>query len=435
VGLETSTSGSESRFALYVEALTAALGHADRAVPFQSYCAGLLLPGDRKSVEPMAARLQPGRVRAAHQSLHHFVAKSDWSDDAVLAAVRGRVLPIIEQHGPIRALIIDDTGMPKKGRHSVGVARQYCGQLGKQDNRQVAVSLSAANDHASLPIAYQLYLPQEWADDADRRAQAGVPDDVVFRTKQQIALEQLRAARAAAVQAEIVLADAGYGNDTEFCDGVSKIGLPYVVGIQSSTSLWPPDMKPLAKAPWSGRGRPTSAIRRDDEHQPVSGKQLALDLPKKAWRRVTWREGSNTVLSSRFAAVRVHPAHRDYQRATPRPQEWFLIEWPEDEPEPTKYFLSTLPASISRRALVNSAKLRWRIERDYQDLKQELGLGHYEGRGWRGFHHHATLCIAAYGFLLSERGAFPPSGSGRAVLIEEHPLPGDYRPRGSADQT
>jgi SRSO17 transposase len=315
------------------------------------------------------------------------------------------------------------------------VARQYCGQLGKQDNRQVAVSLSAANDHASLPIAYQLYLPQEWADDADRRAQAGVPDDVVFRTKPQIALEQLRAARAAAVQAEIVLADAGYGNDTEFCDGVSKIGLPYVVGIQSSTSLWPPDMKPLAKAPWSGRGRPTSAIRRDDEHQPVSGKQLALDLPKKAWRRVTWREGSNTVLSSRFAAVRVHPAHRDYQRATPRPQEWFLIEWPEDEPEPTKYFLSTLPASISRRALVNSAKLRWRIERDYQDLKQELGLGHYEGRGWRGFHHHATLCIAAYGFLLSERGAFPPSGSGRAVLIEEHPLPGDYRPRGSADQT
>jgi SRSO17 transposase len=435
VGLETSTSGSESRFALYVEALTAALGHADRAVPFQSYCAGLLLPGDRKSVEPMAARLQPGRVRAAHQSLHHFVAKSDQSDDAVLAAVRGRVLPIIEQHGPIRALIIDDTGMPKKGRHSVGVARQYCGQLGKQDNRQVAVSLSAANDHASLPIAYQLYLPQEWADDADRRAQAGVPDDVVFRTKPQIALEQLRAARAAAVQAEIVLADAGYGNDTEFCDGVSKIGLPYVVGIQSSTSLWPPDMKPLAKAPWSGRGRPTSAIRRDDEHQPVSGKQLALDLPKKAWRRVTWREGSNTVLSSRFAAVRVHPAHRDYQRATPRPQEWFLIEWPEDEPEPTKYFLSTLPASISRRALVNSAKLRWRIERDYQDLKQELGLGHYEGRGWRGFHHHATLCIAAYGFLLSERGAFPPSGSGRAVLIEEHPLPGDYRPRGSADQT
>jgi SRSO17 transposase len=294
VGLETSTSGSESRFALYVEALTAALGHADRAVPFQSYCAGLLLPGDRKSVEPMAARLQPGRVRAAHQSLHHFVAKSDWSDDAVLAAVRGRVLPIIEQHGPIRALIIDDTGMPKKGRHSVGVARQYCGQLGKQDNCQVAVSLSAANDHASLPIAYQLYLPQEWADDADRRAQAGVPDDVVFRTKPQIALEQLRAARAAAVQAEIVLADAGYGNDTEFCDGVSKIGLPYVVGIQSSTSLWPPDMKPLAKAPWSGRGRPTSAIRRDDEHQPVSAKQLALDLPKKAWRRVTWREGSNT---------------------------------------------------------------------------------------------------------------------------------------------
>ena len=435
MGLESSGRGSESRFAAYVEALASALGHADRAAPFQSYCAGLLLPGDRKSVEPMAARVQPGRVQAAHQSLHHFVAKSDWSDDAVLAAVRRRVLPVIEQHGPIRALIIDDTGMPKKGRHSVGVARQYCGQLGKQDNCQVAISLSAANDHASLPIAYQLYLPQEWAHDPDRRAQAGVPEDVVFRTKPQIALEQLRAARAAAIEAEVVLADAGYGNDTDFRDGVSQIGLPYVVGIQSSTSLWPPGMKPLAKKPWSGRGRPTSAIRRDNEHQPISAKQLALDLPKKAWRRVTWREGSNNVLASRFAAVRVHPAHRDYHRPTPRPEEWCLIEWPEDEPEPTKYFLSTLPAAISRRALVNTAKLRWRIERDYQDLKQELGLGHYEGRGWRGFHHHATLCIAAYGFLLSERGAIPPSGPRRAVLIEEHPLPRGYRPRGSPDQT
>jgi len=199
----------QSRFATYVQAVTSALGHADRAAPFQSYCAGLLLPGGRKSVEPMAARLQPGRVQAAHQSLHHFVAKSDWSDDAVLAAVRGRVLPVIERRGPIRALIIDDTGMPKKGKHSVGVARQYCGQLGKQDNCPVAVSLSATNDHASLPIAYRLYLPHEWADDADRRAQAGVPDDVVFQTKPQIALDQLRAALAAGIEAEVALLATG----------------------------------------------------------------------------------------------------------------------------------------------------------------------------------------------------------------------------------
>ena len=257
---------------------------------------------------------------------------------------------------------------------------------------QVAVSLSAANDHASLPIAYRLYLPHEWADDPDRRAQAGVPDDVVFQTKPQIALDQLRAALVAGIEAEVALLDAGYGNDTDLRDGITEIGLAYVVGIQSSTSLWPPGVQPLPPKQWSGRGRPTSAIRRDTAHQPISAKQLAVGLPKKAWRRVTWREGSNAKLASRFAAVRVRPAHRDYHRATPRPEEWCLIEWPADEPEPTKYWLSTLPATISRRALVNTAKLRWRIERDYQDLKQELGLGHYEGRGWRGFHHHATLC-------------------------------------------
>jgi SRSO17 transposase len=430
VGLEKAR-GSESRFAAFVEAITSALGHADRAAPFQSYCAGLLLPGDRKSVEPMAARVQPGRVQAAHQSLHHFVAKSNWSDDAVLAAVRARVLPIIERCGPIRALVVDDTGIPKQGKHSVGVARQYCGQLGKRDNCQVAVSLSAANDHASLPIAYRLYLPHEWADHPDRRAAAGIPGDVVFQSKPQIALDQLRAAVAAGINAEVALADAGYGNDTDFRDGITEIGLAYAVGIQSSTSLWPPDMEPLPPKPWSGRGRRTSAIRRDTEHQPISAQQLALGLPKKAWRRVTWREGTNIDLASRFAAVRVRPAHRDYHRSTPRPEEWCLIEWPADEPEPTKYFLSTLPAAISRRALVDITKLRWRIERDYQDLKQELGLGHYEGRGWRGFHHHATLCIAAYGFLLSERKAIPPSGPAHPILIKEHPLPGDYRPRGS----
>jgi SRSO17 transposase len=260
-----------------------------------------------------------------------------------------------------------------------------------------------------------------------------VPDEVVFQTKTQIALEQLRAARAAGIAATVALLDAGYGNDTDLRDGITKIGLSYVVGIQSSTSLWPPGVQPLPPKPWSGRGRPPSAIRRSGGHQPVSAKQLARDLPEKAWRRVTWREGTNTKLASHFAAVRVRPAHRDYDRAAPRPEEWCLIEWPADEPEPTKYWLSTLPGTISRRALVNTAKLRWRIERDYQDLKQELGLGHYEGRGWRGFHHHATLCIAAYGFLISERDAIPPSGQRQAVLSEAPPVPDGYRPRGSPD--
>ena len=426
---------SESRFASYVEALTTALGHADRAMPFRSYCTGLLLPGDRKSVEPLAARVEPGRVQAAHQSLHHFVAKAEWSDEAVLAAVRSRVLPVIEQRGGVRAWMIDDTGIPKKGTHSVGVARQYCGQPGRQDNCQVAVTLSLAGDHASLPVVHRLYLPQAWADDPARRARAGVPGDMVFRTKPQIALDQIRAALDAGVPPGVLLADAGYGIDTAFRDGITELGLHYIVGIQSSTSLWPPGMEPLPPKAWSGRGRPPSLVGRDTGHKPIPAKELALSLPRSAWRRTTWREGSNTTLASRFAAVRVRPAHRDYNRPSPRAEEWFMVEWPASEPEPTKYWLSTLPAGTSRRAMVDLAKLRWRIERDYQDLKQELGFGQYEGRGWRGFHHHATLCIAAYGFLIAERGAFSPSAGSRPTLVKIPAIPEDYRPRGAPDPT
>jgi SRSO17 transposase len=431
MGLASDSGGSEGRFNTYLDALTATLGHADRAAPFQSYCTGLLLPGERKSVEPMAARLEPERVQATHQSLHHLVAKADWSDEAMLSVVRSQVLPAIEQHGAINAWIVDDSGFPKKGIQSVGVARQYCGQLGKQDNCQVAVSLSVANDHASLPIAYQLYLPEAWANDPARRRKAGVPEDIVFQTKPQIALAQIRAALLAGVPSAVVLADAGYGVDTGFRDGITELGLRYVVGIQSSTTLWPPGQAPLPPKPWSGRGRRPTRLRYDDTHQPVSAKDLAVGLPARAFRRITWREGTNTRLASRFAGVRVRPAHRDTERCQPRPEEWCLIEWPKGEAEPTKYWFSTLPADTSFTELVRQAKRRWRIERDYQDLKQELGLGHYEGRGWRGFHHHATLCIAAYGFLISERAVFSPSAEPRAPFGTPPSLPEGFRPRGS----
>jgi SRSO17 transposase len=427
-GIET----SESRFAAYVEMLASALGHADRVAPLKAYCTGLLLPGERKSVEPMAARVEPGRVQAAHQSLHHFVAKADWSDDAVLGVVRAQALAALERQGPIRAWIVDDTGFPKKGKHSVGVARQYCGQLGKQDNCQVAVSLSVATEQASLPVAYQLYLPETWANDADRRAKAGVPEDVIFLTKPEIALAQIRATLDAGVSPGVVLADAGYGNDTSFRTGLTELSLTYVVGVQSSIRLWPPDTQPLPPKPWSGRGRPPSLVRRQPGHAPVSAKELAQALPEDAWRRVTWREGSKAQLASRFAAVRVRPAHRDYWRSAPRAEEWFLIEWPHDEVEPTKYWLSTLPGNTGLADLVDQAKLRWRIERDYQELKQEIGLGHYEGRGWRGFHHHATLAIAAYGFLVSERSLIPPSAPRSSPFLKAPALSEDYRPRGAA---
>ncbi len=425
---------SESRFADYVERLSSVVGHADRRAPLKAYCMGLILPGERKSVEPMAARVDPGRVGAAHQSLHHFVAKAEWSDEAMLASVRAEVLPAIERQGPVRAWIVDDTGFPKKGRHSVGVARQYCGQLGKQDNCQIAVSLSVANDHASLPIAYRVYLPEAWADDPDRRAKAGVPEDVGFRTKPEIALDQVRAALAAGVPTGVVLTDAGYGIDTDFRSALTEMGLTYIAGIQSSTGVWPPGTGPLPPRPWSGRGRPPSRSRRDPEHKPVSAKELAFSLSADAWQTVTWREGTNAPLSSRFAAVRVRPAHRDYRRLAPRPEEWLLVEWPQGESEPTKYWFSTLPEDVALTDFVNLAKLRWRIERDYQELKQEIGLGHYEGRGWRGFHHHATLAIAAYGFLVSERSLIPPSGPRNAAILAAPAVPKAYRyrPRGAS---
>ena len=428
---------AERRFSEYLEAIASVLGHADRRGPVCGYVTGLLLPGKRKSVEPMAARIAPQRLQAAHQSLHHFVAKAEWSDEAVLAVVRARVLPAIERHGPIQAWIVDDTGFPKKGRHSVGVARQYCGQVGKQDNCRVAVTLSVANGHASLPVACRLYLPEVWADDPVRRSRAGVPADIAFQTKPAIALDQIRAAVAADLPRGLVLSDAGYGNDTSFRDDVSALGLLYVVGIVSSTTVWPPGLEPLPPPPLPPRparrkGRPPTRLRRDANHRPVPAKDLALSLPKTAFLPVAWREGSKAELSSRFAALRVRPAHRDPLRPTPRPAEWLLIEYPAGEDKPTKYWLSTLPADTPLKDLVAAAKGRWRIERDYQELKQELGLGHYEGRGWRGFHHHATLCIAAYGFLVAERSLFPPDARFRRQRLEAPAIPKDYQPRGAA---
>ena len=422
----------ERRLQAYLARLAEVLGHADRNERLVGYCTGLLLPGERKSVEPMAARLDPARVPSLHRALHHLVATAPWSDAAVLAAVRERVLPALTRHGPVAAWIVDDTAFPKKGRHSVGVARQYCGQLGKQENCQVAVSLSVANEHASLPVAFELYLPEDWAGDPARRAKAGVPEEVVFRTKPAIALQQIRRALADGVPPGVVLGDAGYGIDTDSRTALTALALPYVLGVQSTVGVRPPGRGPLPPKPWSGRGRPPTLRRRDAEHQPVTARGLALALPPDAWRTVGWREGSRGGLSGRFAAVRVRPSHRDCWRAEPHPEEWLLIEWPEAKEEPTRYWLSTLAGTVGLEELVATAKVRWRIERDYQELKQELGLDHYEGRGWRGFHHHASLCVAAYGFLVRERSLFPPRARVRGRVLA---LPPGRRPRGRPEPT
>jgi SRSO17 transposase len=391
----------------------------------RDYCTGLMLPGDRKSVEPMAARTAPARTGAQHQSLLHFIGVAPWSDERVLAKVREMVLPTIEEHGRIEAWIIDDTSFPKQGTHSVGVHHQYCGQLGKQANCQVAVSLSIANHFASLPVAYRLYLPKDWAQDGARRDKAGVPLDISFKTKPEIALEQMRWACEADLPSGVALMDAAYGNDSRLRTGMTALGVTYVAGVQSNTLVWPSGAGPRR------RGKPLNNTGRRDEPDLIAAKEVALGLPKRAWRTIRWREGSADWLSSRFARVRVRVGHN---RLIPEllSQEWLLIEWPEGEAEPTKYWFSTLPADISFRQLVDFAKLRWRIERDYQELKQEVGLGHYEGRGWRGFHHHATMCIAAYGFLISEREMIPPSGPRSASLLPQLAVSDGYRPRGSA---
>ncbi len=241
-----------------MDGLARAAGHEDRQAPLKNYCKGLLLPGERKSIEPMAARLDPDNVQPMRQSLHHLVAKAPWNDDVLLEQVRNYVLPALEKHGPVVAWIVDDTGFPKKGKHSVGVARQYCGQVGKQDNCRVAVSLSVATWSSSLPIAYRLYLPKEWAEDAERRDKTEVPARVEFQTKPEIALEQIRAAVVAKVPLGVVLADAAYGINTEFRDELTKLGLEYAVGVQSSMTVWEPGKQPLPAKP-RGKNGPASA--------------------------------------------------------------------------------------------------------------------------------------------------------------------------------
>jgi SRSO17 transposase len=422
----------QKRLAAYLDGLAQAAGHADREEPLKAYCTGLLLPGERKSVEPMAARLAPDNVRRTHQSLHHVVADAPWSDPAVLRRVREYALAAMTDQGPVVAWVVDDTGFVKKGTHSVGVARQYCGQVGKQENCRVAVSLSVTTATASLPVAWRLYLPESWAQDPERRETAGVPEEISFETKPAIALRQIRGAIEEGIPAAPVVGDAGYGNETSFREALTALSLRYVLGVNRATTVWKPGEGPLAKKPWSGRGQPPKRLRRDRDHQPVSVRVLAQGLPEKAWKNITWREGTKHQLHSRFALLRVRPAHRDEKRTEPRPEEWLLIEWPKGEAEPTKYWLATLPVETKIQDLVRLAKHRWIIERDYEELKQELGLGHFEGRGWRGFHHHATLCIAAYGFLVAERSRFSPSTRAGQLELSLPEAPPDFRPRGAA---
>ena len=382
------------------------LGRRERLESMSWYVTGLLLDGERKSTEPMAARLvgHSDEISGMRQRLQECVSISAWSEEVVLSRLAKKVeaeLPGIE------ALVVDDTGFPKKGKHSVGVQRQYSGTLGRQDNCQVATSLHLAGEQGSACIAFRLYLPEPWCADGERRLKAKVPGDVVFLKKWEIALRQIDDALRWGVRRHVVIADAGYGEVTEFRDELEARQLRYVVGIPGHLVVWAPGSEPQIPAKTTRMGRPRTKYV-DLDHPPISVHELAMTLP---FRKVSWRLGSRGWQSSRFAAVRVRTAHGYSKGAAPGNEQWLLCEWPAGEDAPKKFWLSNLPPGTSVTTLVRLAKLRWRVERDYQELKQEIGLDHFEGRTWPGFHHHAALCAIAHGFLALRRALFPPEPS------------------------
>jgi len=388
----------------YLDALTEGLGRPERRAAMGQYVTGLLLDGERKSIEPIAARLvdRATEVQALRQRLQQCVVVSPWDATEMFARVArtlDRALPALD------AFVVDDTGFPKKGTHSVGVARQYSGTLGRTDNCQVATSLHLAGERGSGCIGMRLYLPEAWTADRARCRAASVPDPIAFAPKWQHALDLLDAALAAGVRRHVVLGDAAYGDVTAFRAALTARGLPYHLRVQGGLVVWPPGTTFRVPAGQGALGRPRSIPRPPIRTTAVTVAALARTLPH---RRVTWRDGSRGPQASRFAAVRVHLAHRHAEGAGPGPAVWLLSEWPSGEAAPTKCYLSSLPPKTPLRTLVRLAKLRWRIERDYQEMKGELGLDHFEGRTWQGFHHHAALCAAAHAFLALRRALFPP---------------------------
>ena len=388
----------------FVETLTAGLGRSERRTAMGQYITGLLLDGERKSIEPIAARLvdDAAQIEAMRQRLQQCVVVSAWDEGTMFA----RLAQTLDRELPaVTAFVVDDTGFPQKGRHSVGVARQYSGTLGRTDNCQIATSLHLAGECGSGGIGMRLYLPESWTSDQDRCRAAGVPDTVTFAPKWQHALALLDAALAAGVRRHVVLGDAAFGEVTAFREALTARGLAYVLRVPSTLVVWPPETQFTVPTRQSATGRPRSTLRPTDPTAPLTVAALAATLRH---RRVTWREGSRGQQASRFAAVRVHLAHRHAAGAGPGPEVWLVSEWPRGETAPTKFYLSSLPGTTPLRTLVRLGKLRWRIERDYQELKGELGLDHFEGRTWAGFHHHVALCAAAHAFLARRRALFPP---------------------------
>jgi len=389
---ESEIAKCRTRLEQFLADLLEPLGRRERRHWGSVYVRGLMLDGERKSIEPMAARLPEGNVQAMQQ----LIGQSPWLWAPVWQRLAQRMTAELK---PDPVWVIDDTGFPKQGHHSVAVARQYSGTLGKTANCQVAVSLHQTAGEESTILDWRLYLPESWTQDPERRAAAGIPAEVKFQTKWELALELIDEAQKWGLRCGVVLADAGYGEVTEFRQGLETRQLPYAVGIPSTLGVWtkPPRIHKLKAR---GQGRPPSAYHYGPQ-RPGTVREVAQKA--RGWKQVRWREGSKGWLESRFDACRVQPSHGFHEGRPPHKEVWLLVEWPRGETEPTKYFLCDLPEHYPLRRLVRIVKARWKIEQDYQQLKEELGLDHYEGRSWAGWHHHVTLVMLAHAFLTLER--------------------------------
>jgi SRSO17 transposase len=389
------------RLEAFADDLFASLPRADQRARGQCYLRGLMLDGRRKSIEPIAARLG-GEVH--YQALHHFVATSPWDWRPVRQRLAARLCVALEP----TAWVVDDTGFPKDGEHSVGVQRQYSGTLGKTANCQLGVSVNAVTEHASCPLSWRLFVPESWDDDTpatqQRRAACHLPEQIHHRPKWQLVVDMLDELGGWQLHPPVLLADSGYGEVGAFRWGLDARQIPYVVEVRADTSAYPEQVHPTV-APYTGKGR---RPRPRYHHQPSSLADLAMAAGEQACVELIWRRGSKGLQRGRFLALRVRPAGvtpRRQARAAGEelPVRWLLVEWPVGKPEPVKYWLANLPESTPLVELVGLARLRWRVEQDYRELKGALGLDHFEGRGWAGWHHHVTLVSVAHGFLTLER--------------------------------
>jgi SRSO17 transposase len=388
--------GTACRLEQYFERIGSHLKDRRKRESFAMYAFGILGDGERKSAEPIAARAcaDPDRTAAVHQKLLYFLALSSWDDQAVRREAVRYAIEAVEKREPVTTWIIDDTGFLKQGEHSVGVQRQYTGSAGKITNCQIGVSLAVATNSEQIPVDFELYLPESWAEDAARRREARIPADVRFKTKIELALDMIQRAKHDEIPGNIILADSAYGDSTEFRNTVRQLGFDFAVGVL-----------------------PTLGVVRLDRDgrintKPQSAAEVVASLPSSAFRKVTWRNGTKNKLSSRFCFVRVKTTHDDGIPLAIREPLWLIAEWPEGEEEPSKFVLTTLSRSMTKREIVRLLKERWRTERMYEDLKGELGLDHFEGRSFTGWHHHVSVVLCCFAFVVAERvRAFPPSAS------------------------